>query len=107
MQYGTLINGTPVPAPNPLHTDGKVIYNPPDSAYAAMGYLPIVDTPYPEEDGYYTASWAEQSGQIVKVWTQTDPPEPDPVQPAVPTTEDRIAALESAMLAMMGGGADV
>ena len=107
MYYGTLINGNLIPAPNPLHTDGRVIYNPPDSTYSAMGYLLIVDTPYPDDDGYYTASWAEQDGQIVKVWTPTDPPEPDPVQPSVPTTEDRIAALESAMLAMMGGGADV
>lgn len=28
-------------------------------------------------------------------------------QPAAPTTEERLAALEAAMLAMMGGGADV
>lgn len=45
--YGTLINGIPLPAPNPLHIDGAVIYNPPDSIYAAAGYLPIMETPRP------------------------------------------------------------
>lgn len=32
--------------------------------------------------------------------------DPDPVQP-VPTTEERLSALEGAMLAMMGVSADV
>lgn len=104
--YGLLINGTPLPAPNPLHINGAVVYNPPDSIYAAAGYLPIVETPHPD-DNYYTASWTEQDGQIIQVWTLTDPPEPEPAQPTAPTTEERLAALEAAMLAVMGGGADV
>lgn len=106
--YGSLINGAPLIAPNPLHINGAVVYNPPDSIYAAAGYLPIVETPCPDvpelDAAYYTPSWVEQDGQIVQVWAQTDPPEPKPVQP---TTEERIDALEAAMLAMMGGSADV
>lgn len=102
--YGTLINGIPLPAPNPLHINGAVVYNPPDSIYAKAGYLLIVDTPHPDDDNYYTASWVEQDGQIVQVWTQTDPPNPAPAQP---TTEERLAALEAAMLAVMGGADDV
>lgn len=106
--YGLLINGTPLPAPNPLHINGAVVYNPPDNTYAATGYKPIIATPYPDDDGnYYTPSWVEQDGQIVQVWTPTDPPEPEPVPPSAPTTEERLAALEAAMLAVMGGGADV
>lgn len=84
-----------------------MVYNPPDSIYVAAGYLPIVETPRPDDDNYYTSSWVEQDGQIVRVWTQVDPPEPEPIPPAAPTTEERLAALESAMLTMMGGGADV
>lgn len=98
--YGLLINGIPF-----LHINGAVVYNPPDSIYAKAGYLPIVETPVPDDDNYYTASWTEQTGQIVQVWTPTDPPEPVP--PAAPTTEERLAALEAAMLAMMGGADDV
>ena len=103
--YGLLINGIPLPAPNPLHINGAVVYNPPDSIYAKAGYLPIMETPTTDDGGWYTDAWVEQDGKIVQVWTQTDPPEPVP--PAVPTTEERLAALEAAMLAMMGGGADV
>lgn len=105
--YGLLINGTPLPAPNPLHINGAVVYNPPDSIYAKAGYLPIVETPRTDDDNYYTSSWTEQDGQIVRIWTQTDPPEPEPAQPAAPTTEERLAALEAAMLAVMGGADDV
>lgn len=109
--YGSLINGTPLPAPNPLHINGAVVYNPPESIYAKAGYLPIVETPVPgvseSDTEYYTPSWVEQDGQIVQVWTPTDPPEPAPVPPTAPTTEERLAALEAAMLAMMGGADDV
>ena len=109
--YGLLINGAPLPAPNPLHINGAVVYNPPESIYAKAGYLPIVETPVPDvfdsDTEYYTPSWVEQDRKIVQIWTQVDPPEPEPAQPAAPTTEERLAALEAAMLAMMGGGADV
>lgn len=79
MRYGTLVGGKPVPAPNPLRTSGSVTYNPPDALYLREGYLPIVDTPMPEtaedaEPVYYTSHWEEQDGQIVRVWTETEPP---------------------------------
>ena len=79
MRYGTLVGGQPVPAPNPLRTSSRVIYNPQDALYEAVGYLPIVDTPMPEtaedaEPVYYPSHWKERDGQIVKVWTETEPP---------------------------------
>lgn len=82
MQYGKLIDGHLVPAPNPLHVNRGMVYNPSGDLYAAVGYKPIVDTPIPEpEDGtevYYASHWEEQDGQIVRVWTEADPPEPEP-----------------------------
>lgn len=79
MRYGTLVGGQPVPAPNPLRIGRQVVYNPPDALSLREGYLPIVDTPMPAtaedaEPVYYTSNWEEQDGQIVRVWTETEPP---------------------------------
>ncbi len=96
MRYGTLVNGSPVDAPNPLVAGGMMIHNPTDAQYEAAGYLPIIDTPAPErEEGdetYYAASWNEVDGQIVRVWTETEPPTPEPV---APTLEERLMTAES------------
>ena len=77
--YGKLINGQIVPAPNPIHVNRGMVYNPSGYLYSAVGYKPIVDTPMPEtaedaEPVYYTSHWEEQDGQIVRVWTETEPP---------------------------------
>lgn len=82
--YGKLINGQIVPAPNPMHVNRGKVYNPSAYLYASVGYKPIIDTPQPEqpEDGstvYYASHWEEIDGEIVRVWTETDPPEPEPV----------------------------
>lgn len=102
MKYGTLIDGVPVMAPNPIHTDGFQIYNPTDVQYAAAGYLPIIETPYPntaedETPKYYAASWQVQDGQIVRVWTEAEPPEPESVKP---TLEERVGAVEASTAAL-------
>lgn len=77
--YGKLINGQIVPAPNPLHVNRSMVYNPSGYIYESVGYKPIVDTPMPEpEDGtevYYTSHWEEQAGQIVRIWEETEQPE--------------------------------
>lgn len=127
MRYGTLTGGQPVPAPNPLRRGLNVIFNPPGEAYEEAGYLPIVETPYPDVSDldtapYYTPSWVELGGQIVRVWTESAPPEPAPEQPDKLTqlemavaelgarmdeqnTANQVAIAELAD-AMLGGGAD-
>lgn len=102
MKYGTLIENALVMAPNPLHTEGFQIYNPTDAQYAAAGYLPIIETSSPdtaegEEPKDYAASWQAQDGQIVRVWTETEPPEP---VPAKPTLEERVGAVEESTAAL-------
>lgn len=102
MKYGTMKDGVPVLAPNPLHVDGYFVYNPMDEQYAAAGYLPIIETPYPEtsegeEPLYYIEKWAEENGQIVRIWTETEPPEPV-IQP--PTLEERVGAVEASTAAL-------
>ena len=99
--YGKLIDGNIVPAPNPLHINRGMVYNPSAYLYASVGYKPIVDTPMPAtaedaEPVYYTSHWEERDGQIVRVWTETEPPaETVKVSTWQETTEQRIAMLES------------
>lgn len=102
MKYGTLIDGALVMAPNPLHVEGYFVYNPMNEQYADAGYLSIVETPCPvteegEELKYYEASWEEQDGRIVRVWTEAEPPEPVPVKP---TLEERVGAVEASTAAL-------
>jgi len=89
-------------APNPLHVEGYNIFNPLDEQYAAAGYLPIIETPYPEtpedeEPKYCEASWEERDNQIVRVWAESEPPVPAPVKP---TWEERLGAVEQATAAL-------
>jgi len=76
MIYGKLTDAGLLQAPNPLRHNGRLIYNPSSATYAAAGYLPVVEVTTTEE-GYYTAHWAEQEGQIAQVWEPADPPVTD------------------------------
>ena len=49
----------------------------------------------------------EVDGQTVTAMTAGVVPEPEPTPPAPPTQEERLSALEGAMLAMMGVSNDV
>ena len=65
--------------------------------------------PQLEAQVWDTLGWCNlniQGGVLVGITPiqRPDPPEPES---KVPTAEERLAALESAMLTMMGGGADV
>lgn len=109
MRYGTLVGGRPVPAPNPLRTSGRLIYNPPDALYEAAGYLPIVDTPMPEtaedaEPVYYASHWEEIDGEIVRVWTETEPPaEETAPAPEMTPAEQRERAYDTEPCVAWGG----
>ena len=75
MRYAKLSAGAPEYAPRAV-TAGRTHYNPaPESWLADNGYLPVAETPYPDDGKYYAGSWAERDGQIVRVWTETEPPE--------------------------------
>ncbi len=98
--YGKLENGILIPAPKTITKDGWVHYHPSDELYAEFGYLEVVETQYPETSGednkYYVSSYEIQDNKIVKVWTETELPEPEPV---TPTTEERITTLEEQLKA--------
>ena len=99
--YGKLINGQIVPAPNPLHVNRSMVYNPSGYIYESVGYKPIVDTPMPEtaedaEPVYYASHWEEIDGEIVRVWTETEPPaEETAPAPEMTPAEQRERAYNS------------
>lgn len=74
MKYGKLENGVLRCAVNPLNFGGFKTYNPPAKIFEAAGYLPVVETPCPEDSGYYVSGWEKQDGKIVQTWTKADPP---------------------------------
>ena len=107
--YAKLINGQPVPAPNPLHVSNGRVYNPSGYLYAGAGYLPVVETPMPEPEYgstvYYTSHWEEQDGQIVRVWEETEPPAPEPdAQPQELTPAEQREQAYNTMPCVEWGG---
>ena len=77
MRYGKLTEAGLLQAPNPLRHNGTKTYNPLEALYVAAGFLPVVDTPMPDDGAYSVSHWEEPDGQIVKVWEVTDPPVED------------------------------
>ena len=83
MRYGKLTEAGLMQAPNPLRHNGAKTYNPIEALYVAAGFLPVVDTPMPDDGAYYVSHWEEHDGQIVKVWEVTDPPVVETPEPVV------------------------
>ena len=103
--YGKLINGVLFYAPKSLKVEKRVHYNPSEELYKQFGYLPIEDTPYPENTGenlkYYTSEWVLENDKIVKVWHESEPPT---IEEPTPTTEERLSALEDAVKELKNEG---
>ena len=102
MIYGKLTDVGLQQAPNPLLYNSRIIYNPSGDRYLAAGYLPVETSPMPDDGAYYAAHWADQEGKIVQVWTEAEPPVPEPDVPTwQETTNNRISSLESAVDALI------
>lgn len=85
IKYAKIVCGAlvvPQIYPGYIELNGKKIYNPTDEQYRAAGYLPLEETPQPEDvEGKITvATYAvnEQGTAIVQSWHYEDAPEPDP-----------------------------
>ena len=82
MRYGKFTETGLMQAPNPLCRNGAKTYNPFEALYVAAGYLPIVDTPMPDDGAHYVSHWEEQDGKIIQVWQEVEPPaDPEPPSP--------------------------
>ncbi len=99
--YGKLKNGALLYAPSSVMVNDKRIINPSDEILRSLGWLPVVMTPCPQTEEGYTAAahFEETTDGIVQVWTIVETPF------AAPTTEERLAALENAVLEIILGGA--
>lgn len=100
--YGKLENGKLIYAPKSVIVGEKRIINPKEETLISLGYLPIENTEAPAtETGYHAVgSWKQTETEIIRVWTS----EAD--EPTEPTAEERLAALEAAMLEMIMGGTE-
>lgn len=100
--YGKLIHGTLIPAPAMLRQGGCDVYHPSAAQLLAAGYRPVVETPCPEptpgaEPVRHVSHYEEQDGALVRVWSVA-PPEAEPTPPAGPTVEERLSAVEGAVI---------
>ena len=87
MKYAKLKNGELIAAPNPLIGEGFKTYNPMEKLYRAAGYLPVEETPQPDDGGYYEPRWEQQGDKIVRVWEAAESPvveAPEPLPDPTP-----------------------
>jgi hypothetical protein len=81
--YAKLINGNLTIAPKMLVIGDTHVWNATAEQYAAQGWLPVVYTDAPEQDGYYAESgWAEEEGHIVQEWVLIPIPEDEDIDDA-------------------------
>lgn len=93
--YGRLENGALILAPRIITAHGKVYYNPTEELYQEMGFLPIIQTPYPTDGNCYTEVWQEQDGEIVRVWIESENTEAHGM-----TQEERLCQTESELASL-------
>ncbi len=101
--YGILADGLLIYAPQTLCDEDGVHYHPSAEMYLARGYLPIAETekPVEEEKGVtYEKRYSIEDCVIVGRWYR-EMPDADDI--ATPTINERLTALEGAVLAIMGG----
>ena len=81
--YGKLTDGRLITAPKMLVIGSTKVWNATAEQYAAQGWLPVVYTDAPEQDGYYAESgWAEEDGRIVQEWVLIPIPEDEDIDDA-------------------------
>lgn len=81
--YGKLTDGRLIHAPKMLTVNDTHVWNATAEQYAALGWLPVVYTDAPEQDGYYAESgWAEEDGRIVQEWVLVPIPEDEDIDDA-------------------------
>lgn len=81
--YGKLTDGRLITAPKMLVIGDTHVWNATAEQYAAQGWLPVVYTDAPEQDGYYAESgWAEEDGHIMQEWVLIPIPEDEDIDDA-------------------------
>lgn len=69
--YGKIIDGKFQAVPNPITIGVKTIANPTADILSQQGYLPVITTNPPNNDGcYYTPIYSERDGKICQEWEE-------------------------------------
>ena len=100
IKYAKIVCGTlqvPQNYPCSIVVEGKTIYNPTPEQYTAAGYLPLEETPQPDEEegkvAVATYAVNDEGTAIVQSWHLEDVPEP--VMPDdEPTTDTEVQGGE-------------
>lgn len=103
--YGKLVNGRFEKAPYSIICNIEVngvlkafrVSNPSDAQYTDAGYLPVTETEYPSDGGYYELVYTERDGTIYGKWTEAQAPD------SVPTLEERLSVCEDALIELAEG----
>ena len=72
MRYGKLENNKLIYSPNPITIDGKRIYNPSAEMLTELGYKPIVNSEYPQDEKHYKQEYNETETEIRIVWVDNE-----------------------------------
>ena len=74
MKYAKLENGRPKYAPRRIIWNGMQVFNPAPEKLLALGYKPVQNAPFPEEDpepGYsWEEFWTDDGEKLVQRWEQ-------------------------------------
>lgn len=92
------------PYENGAHDNNTISGADPETFPIPDGYAIVPDNmPIPDTFPFVDITVTKTKPPRVKTMTAGIVPQPEP-EPYIPTTEERLAAMESAMLAMMTGG---
>lgn len=82
MRYAKLINDHLQYAPRTVIWRGCTVNNPDGEKLEELGFLPVIETPIPDQEpaeGFaWEERWVEEAGQIVRVWEQVELPPEEP-----------------------------
>ncbi len=100
--YGKLENGILTYAPKDVILGDRRFINPTGEILSELGFMEVIFTEKPEpEEGYHAeASWAIHENKLERVWTVVEN------EPIPPTNEERISALEEALLEIIISGSE-
>ena len=102
--YAKLINGVLVEAPKILKHNGLIYHNPQGEVCIENGYLPVVESPYPEVDENnfvsYEPHYEQIENEIIQTWVEavievvtTEVIEKEEQSETVPAPEDEVKQL--------------
>lgn len=97
--YAKLENGVLKCPPKKVRYNGRTVFNPTDEMLVELGYYPVVYTDMPQEmqDTYFVSHWEQIGSEIVQKWEEEKIPIVEETE-EIPTQEERIEALEQALL---------